>query len=118
MTKDNKIIDLKKKNHHQESMVLALKQLRHGEPCIQMPKIRQTVMNVVNWGLNKVPSEYLRVERVTLLWSRGKVGSRIPSSMDTLSEKLIPCRRVIIKEGPSAARERQVTVCGRVVVML
>lgn len=83
-----------------------------------MPKISQTVINVVNRGLNKVLSEYLRVERLTLLWSRGKVCSRIPSSMDKLFEKLIPHRRVIIKEGPSAACEGQVTVCGRVVVML
>lgn len=43
---------------------------KHGEPWIQMPVIRQTRRNIVNRGSHNMPSEYLRMERVTLLWSK------------------------------------------------
>lgn len=44
----------------------------------------------INPGLNKVPSDYLRMERVSLPWSRGKIGSRILAPMGKLAEKHIP----------------------------
>lgn len=37
---------------------------------MKMPEIRSTVINIVNRGLNEMPSEYLRTERVTALEER------------------------------------------------
>lgn len=62
-----------------------------------MPGITQTVINIVNRGLNKVPSEYLRMERVTLPWSRGNICRGFLASMGKWAEKLIPCRGAISK---------------------
>ena len=44
-----------------------------------------------------MPSEYLRMERVTLPWSRGKICRRFLAPMGKWAEKLIPCRGVITK---------------------
>lgn len=87
---------------------------KNGKPWVQMPKIRQTERNIVNWGLPQVPSEYLRMERITLLWSKDL--QQDLSSVDQLAENLTPHRRVIIEERTGTASEWQVTVCGRVVV--
>lgn len=70
-----------------------------------MPEITQTVINIVNRGLDRVPSEYLRMERVTLPWSRGNICRGFLASMGKWAEKLIPCRGVISK-----ARELHVSV--------
>lgn len=103
LAKDTKIKKRKKKGREKNQPPCSQVAHKNGKPWVQMPKIRQTERNIVNRGLLQVPSEYLRMEKITLLWSKDL--QQDLSSVDQLAENLTPHRRVIIEERTGTASE-------------